>query len=211
QWDEMFAEGMARQLGIPGGLTEAHWEFIRYLRHKFLEEKTVPLVVHACMENKLRLNKFMALFPTGYFRGACKIAGLNFDFMADTNLWVTYENIPPVPSATPPPGEVHAPPLPEERKPEQEVSPLGYLDDFNQWNEAFADWVAEEWNLPGGLTERHWEIIRFLREYYEANWNIPTIIRTCRSQNLDLEEFGKLFPQGYRRGACRAAGLPFFG
>jgi len=32
QWDEDFAEGMAKMLGIHGGLSEDHWKFIRYLR-----------------------------------------------------------------------------------------------------------------------------------------------------------------------------------
>ena len=39
QWDEDFAEGMARQLGILGGLTEAHWRFVRYLRKGFIVER----------------------------------------------------------------------------------------------------------------------------------------------------------------------------
>ena len=48
QWDEDFAEGMAETLDIFGGLTQKHWDFIRYLRGKFIEEKTVPVVVLAC-------------------------------------------------------------------------------------------------------------------------------------------------------------------
>jgi len=63
------------------GTEEKHWSFIRYLRKKFLEEKTVPVVVLACADNDLRLSEFKLLFPTGYHRGACKIAGINYDFM----------------------------------------------------------------------------------------------------------------------------------
>jgi sulfur relay (sulfurtransferase) DsrC/TusE family protein len=36
QWDEDFAEGMARLVGIVSGLTERHWQMIRYVRRKFL-------------------------------------------------------------------------------------------------------------------------------------------------------------------------------
>ena len=36
QWDENFANGMANQLGIYEGLSESHWDFIGYLRKKFL-------------------------------------------------------------------------------------------------------------------------------------------------------------------------------
>ena len=32
QWDEVFADGMARLQGIYDGLTEDHWDFISYIR-----------------------------------------------------------------------------------------------------------------------------------------------------------------------------------
>ena len=90
QWDEAFAEGMAAELRIHGGLTEEHWAFLRYLRAKFLDEKTVPVVVMACVDTGLRLSQFKRLFPTGYFRGACRIAGIDHEFMQRTNHWLSY-------------------------------------------------------------------------------------------------------------------------
>lgn len=191
QWDEAFAEGMAKRLGIHGGLTEAHWKFIRYLRGKLLWEKTVPVVVEACAENKLRLNQLRFLFPTGYHRGACKVAGINFAFMCEANLWLTYETPPAIGA-------------------EHEVDELGFLKDVRTWNERFAHWVVRDWSLSQGLTSRHWRIIRYLRDFYGRTGTIPTIYELCRANRLGLGEFGKLFPEGYRRGACRAAGLPFF-
>ncbi len=190
QWDEDFAEGMARKLGIHGGLTGDHWAFLQYLRKKFLEERTVPAVVPACADNGLRLSRLRALFPTGYHRGACKIAGINFAFMRDTNLWLTYENIPSV-------------------EPEHRVDDLGFLQDFKTWNERFAEWVVRGWGLPEGLTDRHWAVIRYLQTSYRETASIPTVYDVCRSQGIGLEELGRLFPEGYHRGACRAAGLPF--
>ncbi len=191
QWDEDFAEGMARKLGIHGGLTEDHWKFIKYLREKFLTEGIVPVVVVACADNRLRLSRLRALFPTGYHRGACKIAGINYAFMRNTNIWLTYESIPPI-------------------EMEHKVDKLGFLQDFEKWNKRFVHWVVCNWNLPEGLTEKHWKIIRYLRDFYRNTRNIPTIYETCRSNNIGLDELGELFPDGYRRGACRAAGLPFF-
>jgi len=32
----------------------------------------------------------------------------------------------------------------------------------------------------------------------------------CGAHRLEVEQFRELFPEGYRRGACRIAGLPFF-
>jgi tRNA 2-thiouridine synthesizing protein E len=128
QWDEDFAEGMAKKLGIHGGLTEDHWEFIRYLRDKFLNENTVPVVVIACSENGMRLGELRSLFPAGYNRGACKIAGINFAFMCDTNIWLTYETTPPV-------------------EKEHKVDELGFLLEFDKWNERFTHWVVRNWDI----------------------------------------------------------------
>ncbi|MHC4661846.1 MAG: TusE/DsrC/DsvC family sulfur relay protein [Planctomycetota bacterium] len=191
QWDEAFAEGMAIKLGIYDGLTEEHWDFIRYLRNKFTEEKTVPFAVNACVDNKLRLKRLRYLFPKGYLRGACRIAGINFSFLADANMLLTYEDK-----------------LPDRVK--HKASEMGFLDDFDKWDEQFAHEVVKAWELPDGLTENHWKIIRFLRDFYGATRTVPLIFETCRTNDVSLEELGKLFPQGYRRGACRAAGLPFF-
>ncbi len=190
QWDEAFAEGMARTLGIVGGLTPAHWKFIRYLRKKFVEEKTVPLVVHACADNKLRLSKLAALFPTGYHRGACRIAGINYQFMYEKNYWLTCESYTVL-------------------KSEYKVTSLGFLEDFEQWNPRFAQIVASEGDLPGALSEKHMQIIHFLRDFYKKTGNIPTVFATCKANKIDLGRLRTLFPGGYRRGACRMAGLPF--
>ncbi len=192
QWDEEFAQGMARLQGIYNGLTQEHWDFISYVRDKFLNEKTLPLLVVACADNHLRLDKLKSLFPTGYFRGACRIAGLCYKFLCDVNIWHTYETAPRL-------------------KPEYDIGPQGFLEDFRQWNERFATLVSEEWELPEGLTPKHWRIIRFLRNYYLAANNIPTVYEVCDAHQLDLDGFHELFPDGYRRGACRIAGLPFFG
>jgi TusE/DsrC/DsvC family sulfur relay protein len=190
-WDEDFACGMAQLQGIYGGLTDEHWSFLNYIRDKFLKENDLPLLVIACADNHLRLDRLKTLFPTGYFRGACRIAGLSSAFLYDANIWHSYETAPRL-------------------KPEYTLTAQGFLEDFHQWNERFALVVSEEWDLPEGLTEKHWEVIRFLRNYYQAINNIPTVHEVCEAHGLDLNGLRELFPEGYRRGACRIAGLPFF-
>ena len=188
QWDEDFAEGMARSLGIQGGLEARRWSVIRYLRHKLLEENTLPYFVTACMDNGFRLNEFRALFPTGYHRGACRIAGVSYAATLAMNAALAYELTPMVRARYP-------------------VSPVGFLERFEAWDEEFATTVAREWGLQS-LSERHWQVVRFLRGYYAAHHTVPVVYETCRATGLSLEELGQLFPGGYRRGACRMAGLP---
>lgn len=190
QWDEVFAEGMAKLLGILGGLTPDHWKFVHYLRNKFIEEKTVPLVVQACADNGLRLHRLALLFPTGYHRGACKIAGINYRFMYENNYWLTCESYVVL-------------------KSKYKMTPPGFLESFEEWDPQFAQLVASEWQMPRGLGEKHWEILQFLRDFYSATRNIPTVFVTCKAAQIDLDELLALFPGGYRRGACRMAGLPF--
>ena len=192
QWDESFAAGMARVVGIRGGLSERHWELITYLRRKFLDEKTVPVVVLACADNKMRLSELRSLFPTGYHRGACKIAGINYRFMYDLNLWLTYETAPPL-------------------KPRYPLNQLGFLRDPEHWDEEFVEELMSQLNPPGTPTDRHFQVLHFLRDYFTVNRLIPTVFEACSANDLSLEELRELFPAGYRRGACRLGGLPFLG
>ncbi len=190
QWDVNFANGMAEALEIYGGLTERHWELIRYVRRQFLEEKTIPVSVIACAENNIRLREFRHLFPPGYHRGVCRIAGINYEFMVRTNIWLTYETPPSI-------------------KADYKVTPLGFLEHFDDWDERFVNLVIREWHQTQGLTERQRVVIGFLRDFYQKNRDIPTIYETCKGNDLSLEAFNELFPKGYRRGACLIAGLPF--
>ncbi len=190
QWDDDFAVEMAKRTGIHGDLTEDHWAFIRYLRRQFVIAKTVPVVVLACAENKLRLGKLKAMFPAGYHRGACKIAGINYKFMYDHNIWLTYETYSTL-------------------KTRYNVTQSGFLNDFTQWNPQFAQQVAADWDLPDDLGDRHWDVIKYLRDFYGKNESIPNVYDICKDMGLTLQDLLSLFPEGYRRGACRASGLPF--
>lgn len=191
QWDEDFADAMAERSGIHGGLTKQHWDFIHYLRRKFVIAKTVPVVVLACADNNIRLGKLKSLFPAGYHRGACRIAGINYKFMYEHNIWLTYESY-------------------RSLKANYGMTPAGFLVDFDQWDHQFVHHIVSEWDLPGGLTDRHWDVVNYLRDYYRQTRNIPTVYKTCKDLDLTLNELRELFTEGYRRGACRVAGLPFF-
>lgn len=43
----------------------------------------------------------------------------------------------------------------------------GYIQDMDDWSEAFAVALAKKENLA--LTEEHWEVIRFIRDYYQQH------------------------------------------
>ena len=47
------------------------------------------------------------------------------------------------------------------------TDPEGYILDMDEWSEAFARAQAEKEGLV--LTEEHWQVIHFIREYYEEH------------------------------------------
>jgi tRNA 2-thiouridine synthesizing protein E len=75
-WDEDYARCKAEELGMWRGLTEQHWKIIRFLRDQFERNGTVPTIYETCEANNVELEDLEHLFPTGYHRGAVKLAGL---------------------------------------------------------------------------------------------------------------------------------------
>lgn len=43
----------------------------------------------------------------------------------------------------------------------------GYIQDMDEWSEGFAEALAQKERLA--LTEEHWEVIHFIRDYYHRH------------------------------------------
>ena len=94
-----------------------------------------------------------------------------------------------------------------------ETDEEGYLADITQWVPGVADVMSKEDDLE--LTEEHWDIINFLREYYEEYQIAPAVrvLTKAVSKRLGKEKGNSkylygLFPYGPGKQACRYAGLP---
>ena len=77
EWDEDFAIFKARELQMAGPLGEKHWQIIRYMRSEFEKKDEIPTVYATCEAVGIDMDELEELFPSGYHRGAVKIAGLN--------------------------------------------------------------------------------------------------------------------------------------
>ncbi|MHC4974008.1 MAG: TusE/DsrC/DsvC family sulfur relay protein [Planctomycetota bacterium] len=75
------------------------------------------------------------------------------------------------------------------------------------WDEDVASAIAREDGIEE-MGEKHWVIVRFIREYWEAQDLAPQVRRLCKVAGANVRELYKLFPLGPARGACRVAGLP---
>ena len=191
-WDEDFATGMAPKLKIHDGLSEKHWKVIYFIRNTFDIMNKCPLVYVACRENRLGLGNLKQLFPTGYLRGACKLAGVTFRDVFVQKYWLE-GNI----------GQIKF----NYRNKVYKTDVHGFLLDYQDWDENYAINKAFEMKMPDYLTDRHWKIIYYLREEYKKSNDIPTVYKTCEYNNIDIAELEKLFPDGYHRGAVKVAGL----
>lgn len=88
----------------------------------------------------------------------------------------------------------------------------GYLDDERQWNPDVAKFFAKEDGII--LTDRHWEIINLIRDYYQKFQIAPlskVLIRMLKNkygENFNADDFGELFPGNYSyRMAIKYSGL----
>ena len=187
-WDENFARGMAPKLGIIGGLSEDHWRVIYFIRDFYKKTGRCPLVYDP---DRSRLRELKNLFPAGYLRGACKLAGITYKEGYLDQSWAG--------------GFAEQLTEDEERK-TYEINVRGFLINPFQWDKQYALHRAWEMKMPK-LTEKHWHIIEFLRQRFAKDSIVPTVYETCAMNHIDLDELQRLFPDGYHRGAVKIAGL----
>ncbi len=58
------------------------------------------------------------------------------------------------------------------------------------------------------LTENHWKVIHYLRNYWKQFGIAPMIRKLCKETGFSLQEIYRMFPSGPAKGACKLAGLP---
>lgn len=86
---------------------------------------------------------------------------------------------------------------------------LGYLIDPANWTEEIAEAFAKQEGIA--LTDEHWVVIRFMREYWEKN-DVPpearhTIKELTKCCGVDRNRMFELFPYGYEQQTCKIAGM----
>ncbi|PKE31468.1 sulfurtransferase TusE [Rahnella sp. AA] len=94
-----------------------------------------------------------------------------------------------------------------------ETDAQGYLKNSNDWQEGMAPLLAEEEGIQ--LTDAHWEVVRFVREFYLEFNTSPAVRMLVKAMAKKYgEEKGnsrylfRLFPKGPAKQATKIAGLP---
>jgi len=67
--------------------------------------------------------------------------------------------------------------------------------------------LARENGVPE-LTDRHWLVVRFMRERYLATGTAPTIRSIGKESGVPVKELYQLFPKGPAKLAAKIGGIP---
>lgn len=90
---------------------------------------------------------------------------------------------------------------------QMEIDEDGFIQDPDQWDEAVALDLAKTEEVEE-LTEEHWVVVNYLRNYYLKFGIAPMIRKVCKETKFDLKKIYELFPSGPAKGGCKVAGLP---
>ena len=96
---------------------------------------------------------------------------------------------------------------------ELQTTAEGFLLNADDWNEQIAERLAALNAID--LTGAHWEIIHFIRHYYQQYKHLPNARVFTRAVRHELGEtkgnsryLHRLFPDGPLKFACKITGLP---
>ena len=94
-----------------------------------------------------------------------------------------------------------------------ETDEEGYLVNLADWNEEIGKALAVGENVD--MTSGHWEVVNFLRDYYNEYQIAPAVrvLTKAIGKQLGVDKGNskylyELFPYGPAKQACKIAGLP---
>ena len=90
---------------------------------------------------------------------------------------------------------------------ELEIDEDGFIQDPDEWDDGVAADLAKTEHVEE-MTDEHWNIVRYIRDYYMKFQIAPMIRKLCKETGCDLKHMYELFPSGPAKGACKVAGLP---
>jgi TusE/DsrC/DsvC family sulfur relay protein len=88
-----------------------------------------------------------------------------------------------------------------------DVDAEGFLTNPEQWNERLAEQIARE-NGIQELTERHWLVVKFMRDRFLTTGTAPSIRSLGKESGVPIKELYQLFPKGPAKLAAKIGGIP---
>jgi tRNA 2-thiouridine synthesizing protein E len=88
-----------------------------------------------------------------------------------------------------------------------DVDAEGFLTDPVQWTPEIGEAIARERGIEE-LTDRHWQVVRYMREAYLRDGQAPSIRTLGKASGVPIKELYQLFPKGPAKLAARIGGIP---
>ena len=88
-----------------------------------------------------------------------------------------------------------------------ELNDEGFFLDPDQWTEDMATEIATNEGITE-LTDKHWQVIRFMRKEYAEKGTGPTVRVLGKTSGVSVKELYELFPKGPAKTAAKIAGIP---
>lgn len=83
----------------------------------------------------------------------------------------------------------------------------GFLQKPEEWTDDIACEIALE-NGIDPLTEKHWQVVRFMRDRFLKTGTAPTIRTLGKESGVPIKELYQLFPKGPAKLAAKIGGIP---
>ncbi len=83
----------------------------------------------------------------------------------------------------------------------------GFFEHPEQWTEEMAAEIAKRESIEP-LTDRHWDVIHYMRTEYFEKGTGPTVRALGKSSGVSVKELYQLFPKGPAKLAAKIAGIP---
>jgi len=210
-WSETVAEELASHDDLQLGADQ--WLVIKAMRSYYHAYNVAPVkkLLKRNLKKQTGSDRFTdeyldEIFPDGVLLQGSKIAGVPIPYLDAELDRELYQGLPAKPVS-------HFVKSFDFEGQSYPVSHLGNLLDLHRWNARMANYMAEKEGIT--LTEDHWEVINFLREFYFTYGISPMVKILMRYMAEDIgpersnkEHLYKLFPKGPARQGSRIAGLP---
>jgi len=89
-----------------------------------------------------------------------------------------------------------------------EVNEEGFMINPEKWDKDVGALLAKVEEGIETLTEDHWAVINYIRNYFLEKNLAPMVRKVCQNTGFQLKYIYQLFPSGPAKGACKVAGLP---
>ncbi len=88
-----------------------------------------------------------------------------------------------------------------------ELNDEGFFVHPEEWTEDMVPDLARAEGIDA-VTDRHWQVIRFMRKEWEEKGNGPTVRVLGKTSGVPVKELYELFPKGPAKVAAKIAGIP---